>query len=562
MAYGRWNVAGYDRSEAVRLTRSGINPLIAVLLASRNISRKEDIEALTKSDISMVSSPLLMKDMKEAAERVRLAIERKERVTVYGDYDVDGITASCVVSDYLTSRGVKCGIYIPERLEEGYGVKNSAIDTIKERGTDLIITVDCGITANDSREYAKSLGMDMVITDHHECGETLPEGPVVDPCRPDCPSPAKMLAGVGVAFKLICAVEGEEHTEELLSRYADLVAVGTIADVMPMTGENRLFVRRGLELIKKGARPGFTELCSAAGTDKSKVSVTTVGYTIAPRINAAGRLGGTEVAVKLLLSKNTAEASEYAQRLCQLNRERQRIEGEMLHEAVDMLKKNPPEGKPIVLASSSWHQGVAGIVASRVSDRFGLPTVMISLKDGVGRGSCRSCGGYNIYEALSDCRELLLNFGGHEMAAGLTVEEDKIDSLRQKLGEVYVKSSAGDIQPELRVDFEVIKPQLLTEENVRLLDTLEPYGIGNPQPILCMRDVRVENLMAISEGKHTKMWLNKNGSTFEAVFFSHTIKDLGAKVGGVADVAFSPQINEFRGKSSVQLCLTDYVVKN
>lgn len=561
MAYGKWNVTGYDRSEAVRLTRKGLNPIIAVLLASRKIAEDKDIEALTKSDISIVSSPLLIKDMEQAANRVRRAIALKEHVTVYGDYDVDGITSSCLVCDYLRDKGVECDIYIPERLEEGYGVKNAAIDTIKERGTELIITVDCGITAAENKRYAKSLGMDMVITDHHEMSGEMPESPVVDPCRPDCPSPAKMLAGVGVAFKLICAIEGEENTEKLLHRYGDLVAVGTIADVMPMTGENRYYIREGLELIKKGSRPGFSELCTAAGTDKSKISVTTVGYTLAPRINAAGRLGGTDIAVNLLLSKNGDEAAAYAQKLCGLNRERQKIEGEMLKEAVGMLQENPPDGKPIVLASDHWHQGVAGIVASRVSDKFGLPTVMISIKDGVGRGSCRSSGGYNIFEALQSCRELLTNFGGHEMAAGLTVDEGRIDELREALGRVYTSAAVEACEPELKVDFEVIKPELLSEENVESLDSLEPYGVGNPQPVLCMKNVRVENLMALSEGKHTKMWLSKNGRSFEAVFFAKTIQELGAKVGSYADVAFSPQINEFKGRRSVQLYLMDFMAK-
>lgn len=561
MAYGKWNVTGYDRSEAVRLTRKGLNPIIAVLLASRKIAEDKDIEALTKSDISIVSSPLLIKDMEQAANRVRRAIALKEHVTVYGDYDVDGITSSCLVCDYLRDKGVECDIYIPERLEEGYGVKNTAIDTIKERGTELIITVDCGITAAENKRYAKSLGMDMVITDHHEMSGEMPESPVVDPCRPDCTSPAKMLAGVGVAFKLICAIEGEENTEKLLHRYGDLVAVGTIADVMPMTGENRYYIREGLELIKKGSRPGFSELCTAAGTDKSKISVTTVGYTLAPRINAAGRLGGTDIAVNLLLSKNGEEAAAYAQKLCGLNRERQKIEGEMLKEAVGMLQENPPDGKPIVLASDHWHQGVAGIVASRVSDKFGLPTVMISIKDGVGRGSCRSSGGYNIFEALQSCRELLTNFGGHEMAAGLTVDEGRIDELREALGRVYTSAAVEACEPELKVDFEVIKPELLSEENVESLDSLEPYGVGNPQPVLCMKNVRVENLMALSEGKHTKMWLSKNGRSFEAVFFAKTIQELGAKVGSYADVAFSPQINEFKGRRSVQLYLMDFMAK-
>lgn len=561
LAYGKWNIAGYDRREAVKLCKGGLNPLIAVLLASRGIIDDEEIKGLQRRDLSCVSSPFLMKDMDIAADRVRKAIENGEHVAVYGDYDVDGITSSCLLSDYLRGRGLVCDVYIPKRLEEGYGVKNSAIDTIKEKGASLIITVDCGITAAENKRYAESLGMDMVITDHHECGGEMPAPPVVDPCRPDCPSPAKMLAGVGVAFKLVCAVDGVENTEKLMRRYGDLVAVGTIADVMPMTGENRFYIQEGIDLIRQGTRPGFKELCIAAGAECSKVTVSSVGYTLAPRINAAGRLGGTDVAVNLLLSQNSSEASELAQTLCGLNRERQKIESEMLKEALSMLEKNPPEDKPIVLANEGWHQGVAGIVASRVAERFNLPTVMICVKDGIGRGSCRATGGYNIFEALQKCRGLLTSFGGHEMAAGLTVDAENIDELRNALGREYMKSSDEISEPELKIDFEVIKPELLTVQNLDSLDTLEPYGMGNPQPVLCMMDVIVENLVALSEGKHTKMWLSKNGTAFEAVCFGKSIRELGAKLGGHANVAFTPQINEFRGRRTVQLYLVDFVMR-
>jgi single-stranded-DNA-specific exonuclease len=368
-----------------------------------------------------------------------------------------------------------------------------------------------------------------------------------------------MLAGVGVAFKLICAVDGEKNTEKLLNRYGDLVAVGTVADVMPMTGENRFYVTKGVELIRQGTRPGLKELCTAAGVENSKVSVTGIGFTLAPRINAAGRLGGTDVAVNLLLSQNSKEASDLAQTLCDLNRERQRIEGEMLTEALAMLEENPPEGKTIVLAGEGWHQGVAGIVASRVSEKFGLPTVMICVKDGIGRGSCRSGCGYNIFEALQKCSDILTNFGGHEMAAGLTVGADRIDELRARLGDIYLSELDKISEPELKIDFEVIKPELMSVQNIDALTMLEPYGIGNPQPTLCMRDMTVENLLPLSDGKHTKAWLSKNGTIFEAVCFGKSIKDLGAKIGGHADVAFIPQINEFRGRRTVQLYMVDFV---
>lgn len=560
MTKPKWSVAGYDRAEAVRLTRSGINPLVSVLLSSRGATSESEIEALTSSELSAISDPFLMADMDKAAERVRRAIENREHVAVYGDYDVDGITSSCVVADYLRSRGIKCDIYIPERLEEGYGVKDSALETIAEKGVSLVITVDCGITAAENKRFAASLGMDMVITDHHEVSGERPTSPVVDPKRPDCPSPAKMLAGVGVAFKLICAVDGVQNTESLLNRYADLVAVGTIADVMPMIGENRVFVKRGLQLVRDGARPGLSELIDAAGANRRKMTVTGIGYTLAPRINAAGRLGGTDVAVNLLLSENSGEAEELAKQLCFLNTERRRIEAEMVDEATKMLDKEPPMGRPIVLMSEGWHQGVAGIVASRISEKYNLPAIMICVKDGIGRGSCRSSGGYNIFEALSANRDILLSFGGHELAAGITISAENVSELRTRLGEAYVAASDDIPEPTLAIDFEVIKPELLSVANIMALDELEPFGTGNPAPVLCMTNMTVEAVVPLSGGKHTKLRLEKSGMVFDGLFFGKEPDKLEFKSGDRVDAAFNPQVNEFRGKRTVQLNLIDAVI--
>ncbi len=554
----RWNVIGFDRPSAVGLCRSGLNPLAAVVLASRGVTDMAGVAEYLADDLSALLDPMGMRDMDKAAARVRQAIENGEHTAVYGDYDVDGITSSCVVADYLRGRGLECDIYIPERLEEGYGVNSAALDTVRSRGASLVITVDCGITAAEEARHAKALGLDMVITDHHRCGGELPEAvAAVDPMRPDCPYPYKGLAGVGVAFKLICAVEGPGSEERLLRRYGDLVATGTIADVMPVTGENRVLIKRGLEMLRAGGRPGLDALRRASGMEGRTPTVGNVGFSIAPRINAAGRLGTTDVAVELLLTRDPGRARELASRLCDLNRERQRLEGEMFREAVGLLDGHPPEG-PIVLASDSWHQGVCGIVASRLTERYSLPAVMICLKDGVGRGSCRSVPGFNIYEAIAECGDCLLGYGGHEMAAGLTVAEDRVDELRQRLGRLYLDHPE---LPErvLNIDLEVIKPELLTLQNVEALDSLEPYGPGNPQPVLCMRDMTVENCAALSEGKHTKLWLSRGGSVFEAVFFSKSPEALGVRTGGRCDAAFTPQINEFRGRRTVQLCLCDYV---
>ena len=554
--YDRWNVRGYDRGEAVRLCRRGLNPMVAVLLASRGITDADALSDWLRDDLSALSDPLSFQDMDRARDRVRQALERGEHVAVYGDYDVDGITASCLVADYLRGRGLVCDIYIPQRLEEGYGVKAAALDTIKGWGCTLVITVDCGITALEEAAYAAGIGLDLVITDHHRCGETVPAAlAAVDPMRPDCRSASKNLAGVGVAFKLICAVEGPGSEEKLLDRYGDLVAAGTVADVMPVTGENRVLIKRGLQRMYRGERPGFLELRAASGLDNRPPTVSNVGFAIAPRVNAAGRLGSTATAVELLLTRDRRRASVLADELCALNRERQRIESGMFHEALAMLESFPDRTKPIVLASDTWHQGVCGIVASRISEKFNVPAVMISVKDGVGRGSCRSVEGFNLYDALSRCRDVLLGFGGHEMAAGLTVSRENIGALREALGKLYEGAAA----PErvLNVDFEVIKPELLSLANVEALDSMEPYGAGNPTPVLCMRDAVVENVAALSEGRHTKLWLRKGGAVFEALFFSRRPEELGVRAGDRVDAAFTPQINEFRGRRTVQLSLDD-----
>ncbi len=555
--YDRWNVKGYDRPAAVRLCRNGVNPMAAVLLASRGITDISELESCMSDDLSYLSDPLSFLDMDKARDRILRAIETGEHVAVYGDYDVDGITSSCVMAGYLRSRGLEADIYIPERLEEGYGVRSAALDVLRARGASLVITVDCGITAVEEAEYASSVGLDLIITDHHRCSGEIPDAlAAVDPRRPDCPSASKNLAGVGVAFKLICAVEGPGSEERLLNEYGDLVATGTIADVMPVTGENRVLIKRGLRRMRDGARPGLAELRAASGIEPRNCTVSSVGFAIAPRINAAGRLGTTDVAVELLLTQDRRRASVLADELCAMNRERQRIEGNMFRQALAMLEDFPDRTKPVVLASDTWHQGVCGIVASRICEKFNVPAVMVCVKDGVGRGSCRSVEGFNLYEALTECKDLLLGYGGHEMAAGLTVREDRIDDLRRALAERYKAAAA----PErvLNIDFEVIKPELLSLENVEALDTLEPYGTGNPSPILCMRDVSVENFSALSEGKHTKLWVGKAGAVFEALYFSKSPAELGVRLHDRADIAFSPQINEFRGRRTVQLSLCDY----
>ncbi|MBE6948995.1 MAG: single-stranded-DNA-specific exonuclease RecJ [Ruminococcaceae bacterium] len=561
MKYGSWKISGYNRDTAVRLCRSGINALVSVVLASRGVKDPDVYRVMRQDSVELIHDPHLLKGMDEAAARVRRAVENREHVAVYGDYDVDGITGTCLLTEYFRSKGLECEMYIPNRLEEGYGVKKHGVELLAKKGVTLIVTVDCGITAVGEVQFAKELGVDMVITDHHECGDTLPDTAVVNPKRHDCPYPDKMLAGVGVAFKLICAVDGAQNTEELLKKYGDLVAVGTIADVMPVIGENRIFILRGLELVRRGVRPGLDKLCEAAGIDKKQITVTGVSFSIAPRLNAAGRLVKTAVATSLLLTKDPREAETLASELCALNRRRQELETEMFDSALKMLKASPPDGKPIVLVSSSWHQGVAGIVASKVSERYRLPAIMICLQNGKGRGSCRSYGNFNIYDALEGSSGWLEGFGGHAMAAGLTVMEQNIDGFKESLAEFYREKVKAPFEAVLDIDFEVVKPGLLTVENVTALGELEPYGTGNPKPTLCIRDAEIHMVIPLGGGKHTKLLIRKWNEYHECIFFSRSVDQLGVQPGGMIDIAFVPQINEFRGKRTVQLLLDDIFTK-
>lgn len=557
MSTKSWTVPEFDRAAAVKLCRSGINPLTAVVLASRGIDSAEEIELLTGDGLSLINDPYLLDDMDKAVSRIEAAISTGEHIAVYGDYDVDGITSTTVLTEYLRSRGAKCDFFIPERLTDGYGVKAPALKRLRDMGASLVITVDCGITASAEAEYAKKLGLDMIITDHHKCPETLPSViAVIDPGRPDGHYPFSSLAGVGVAFKLICAMEKDTDVSELLDRFGGIVALGTVADVMPVTYENRAIIKRGLKRLSSTGNLGIKCLCRAAGTDPDKITVTNMGFILAPRLNAAGRLGATDYATELLMTRDERRAEKCAAELCRLNRERQQLESELVKDAVAYLDKHPAEGRPVVIASESWHQGVAGIAASRLAEKYSVPAVVICVSEGLGRGSCRSFGDFNIFAGLEYCAGVLEGFGGHDMAAGLTVREENIPALREKLGEYYI-STGGAREPALHVDYEVVKPGLLTVQNVTALDMLEPYGVGNPSPLLCIKGAEISCVSAVGGGRHTKFRASKFGESYDCIFFSKTPAELRLSDGDRADIAFLPQVSEFRGRRSVQLLIND-----
>lgn len=555
MKFESWKIPTEPAEIPAGLTAAGYTPLLAALLALRGISSPEKAKEFLCADAGCLSDPFSLTGMDRAAARLREAVGRREHVAVFGDYDVDGITSACLVTGYLRSKGLVCEPYIPDRIEEGYGLNLAAMDTIKSRGATLIVTVDCGITAREEAVYAAELGMDMIITDHHECGsQTLPDAvAVVDPKKPDCPDGCGGLAGVGVAFKLLCAVEG--GAEPILEKYADLIATGTVADVMPLCGENRYIVRRGLEMLATSPRPGFRALLREAGAGDKRISASTVGFTLAPRLNAAGRLGHADVAASLLLAEDERTAAPLAAELCRLNRERQEIERGIWEDARRILRENPPDA-PIVLASESWHQGVIGIAASKLAEEYSLPAIMICLDGDIGKGSCRSFGDFNLFDALTACSDCLEGFGGHALAAGLSIRRDRLDDFRAELADYYRAMPPAE-KPSLAVSLRVDDPRLLDMDCVESLELLEPYGAGNARPTLCITDAVLDRVTPIGGGKHLRLSLRKGGRSFECVFFSHSEEELGAAAGDRVDAAFYPQINEFRGRRSVQLLITD-----
>ena len=558
MRYKNWKIGGFNREAAVEFYREGISPLVSVLLASRGIEGVEDARAHLGDDPTKIYDPFLMADMDKAVSRIRKAVKNNERIVIYGDYDVDGMTSCALLAHWLRSKNADSEIYIPGRFSEGYGLNCAALDALKARGTGLVITVDCGITAIVEAKHAQSIGLGLVITDHHECRFMLPEADaVVDPKRPDCGYPHKALAGVGVVFKLICALESKTCVDEVFRQYGDLVAIGTVADVMPVIGENRELIRRGLRVINNDPRPGIHRLLRETYPERVKVTTATVGFTIAPRLNAAGRMGQTDLSVSLLMTDDDAEAEKLAVELSRLNSERRRLEIETYEEAAAILPESALDG-PIVIAQRGWYQGVTGIVAAKMAEYHLLPAVIISIdEDGIGRGSCRSFGMFGIYGALQSCEDILDDYGGHEMAAGLTICEDNIDELRQRLTEYYHKSIKVVGEPGLKIDFEVEKPELLTTHNIEALALLEPFGYGNPPPTLCIRGALIAGIVSIGAGKHTRFRIEKAGRNLDCIYFSMPSEKLEVGEGMLVDVAFAPQINEFRNRINVQLHVVD-----
>ncbi len=560
MKYKNWMIQP-STGNAAAIENGGIPPLTARVLASRGCASPEEAHALLECGRSLLHEPEEFAGIEAAVKRILHAIRYDEKICVYGDYDVDGITSTCLLTSFLRTLGGNVMPYVPNRLSEGYSLNNETLLELRQKGVRLIITVDCGITNIEETRFARTLGMDVVITDHHECKSELPEAAaVVNPHQPGCPYPFKQLAGVGVALKVALALTPPEERDEVFLSYVDLAAVGTVADVMELTDENRAIVTIGLEQLQKTRRPGLKMLLQEAGLEGKALTSTSISYSLAPRLNAAGRMGCPELAVRLLLTGSDHLALRFAKELCDLNKERQTVEMETFQQCATLLEGHPSmREQAIILAGENWHQGVIGIVASGLVERYQLPTFMICLENGRGKGSCRSnIEGFSLFSALEQCADLLDTFGGHEQAAGFTIPAQNIPEFRSRITAITGEArKERTIQKDLPIDVVLPDFSLLTLPEVEALQRLEPYGAGNPKPTFLMEGAQVAGCACVGGGRHSRLQLEKDGILLDAIFFSVSVQDAGLLPGSRVDVAFYPQINDYRGSHSVQLLVTD-----
>lgn len=559
----KWVAKQSDPEIANRLSKElNLNPLCAKVLVNRGINTKEAAEQFIYPDVSRLLDPFLLVDMDKGVAKIEDAIKNNEKIVVYGDYDVDGITAVSIIYLYLKSRNADVSYYIPSRSDEGYGLNKEAVKMFKDNGNSLIITADCGITAYEDIAYASSLGISVVITDHHKCKENIPEAlAVINPKRPDCNYPFKELSGVGVAFKLIEALSGTGKSKELLEAFGDLLCLGTIADIVSLTGENRIFVTVGLELLKKPKNIGLKCLIREAGLADKKLESSHVGFIIAPRINAVGRLGNALDAVKLFTTSDKKEAHELAVMLCEQNKRRQTIEQEILEEACAEIeaKKYAEKDRVIVLASEKWHHGVIGIVASRITEKYGKPCILVSCENEEAKGSCRGIAGFNMFEALSYCDDTLLKFGGHELAAGLSIKKENIEKFREKINKFAKENYNTNIFVE-----EILYDSKISEKDISLdltrsLELIEPCGMGNPTPLFMLEKVKIENITYFGSNKHVRMRFSKKGFNVMVVGFglgtNSNVRML--RDGDTVNAVVTPYTNVYNGENVPSLRLKD-----
>ncbi|HHW30226.1 MAG TPA: single-stranded-DNA-specific exonuclease RecJ [Clostridiaceae bacterium] len=538
----------------------GISRLLAKVLLSRGIKDPDYIKDFINPSPDDFHDPFLLKDMDKAVDRIWKAIQNKEKIIIYGDYDVDGTTSTSVLMDYLRDIGDDVDYYIPDRIEEGYGLSIEAMDKIAGTGATLIITVDCGITAVEEIAYARSKGIDVIVTDHHECKSEIPEAiAVIDPWRQDCSYPFKELAGVGIVLKLINAMNIRYGIGKNFIDYMELVALGTIADVSKITGENRVIAKFGMEKMSSSSNIGLRKLIEKSGLEGKTINTYSVGFIIAPRINAAGRIGDAGRIVNLFTGDREEEAEKIALELNEENSRRQETEQLILQEAFDIIESDPEylDDKVLVVAGTGWHKGVVGIVSSRITEKYYRPSILISIEEGMGKGSGRSIEGFNLFKALTHCQHLLDKYGGHELAAGLTLPEENIQLFRKAINEYAdLVMQDEDLIPRIKVDA-YINDEDITLENIKELDKLAPFGTGNPSPVFACNDIIISSIRSVGKGKHLKLVLKIGDIFIDAIGFNMGDLAEAYNSGDVVDVAFSLEVNEWNNMEKAQLVLKD-----
>ncbi len=548
----KWIVSKSNKDLAAQIAQDlSVDPFAALLVTSRGFDNTDEINDFLDYEAPLSLSPLSIADMSKAAARINKAIDNFELICVFGDYDADGVTATALLYSYLETRGANAIRYIPDRLTEGYGLNTGAIEELADRGVKLIVTVDNGVSAIEEAKRAKELGIDLVVTDHHKVGDVLPDAyAVVDPHRPDCPSNFKEMSGVGVAFKLVCALEGD-YGDILIEEYGDLVALGTIGDVVTLTGENRVMVRRGLRLLNDCPRPGINALMESAGISDKLFTASTAAFTVCPRINAAGRMGSANKALELLLCDDDKISELAAYEIQKMNALRQSTETEVYHAAEHMMNESDIiNDKIIVVDGEGWHQGVIGIVAARITERYGRPSIVISRDGETAKGSCRSMEGFSIYDAIEYASEHLDHYGGHTLAAGIGLKSSDIDAFRKKINE-YASDKEMPFAIQ-KIDCKLL-PSSISLEMLNSMSLLEPFGAGNPQPCFGLFGVRIDDIAAISDGKHIRMMVSKNGARTGVVYFGMPEKLFPFEKGDTVDLAVNLDKNVYNGETRVSV---------
>lgn len=557
----KWTLRHFGKIEQYKMSEKiGISPEISQILKNRDIITEKDAEIFMNPSLDYLRDPFLMKDMQKGVDRIKEAIEKNQRIFIYGDYDVDGVSSTSVLVLYFKSIGYDVNYYIPNRLKEGYGISVEALEKINEMGCDLLISVDCGITSAKEVEFAKELGMDVIITDHHECQDEVPDAiAVINPKQEDCTYPYDFLCGCGVAFKLIQALTPPEEFKTTMYNYLEIVTLATICDIVPLKDENRIIVKNGLKMMKDGKNIGLKELIKVCGIDTHQIKSSHIGYSVGPRINASGRLGYSYLGVELFTADDPKKAKEIALDLEEKNSERQLIESKMYSEAEAIINSDPAyqDDKVLVIANEGWQHGIIGIVASKLTEKYYKPTILLTIEEGMATGSARSIKGFSIFDALVKCKDLMTKFGGHEQAAGLSMNMENIDELRKRVNEIAdYNLSQEDLIENVKVEYELQEGQV----DLKLVDDLhllEPFGMSNPTPRFIMRDLLLSNIGFVGAAKqHLKLTLQKD-HVYEAIGFNMAYLADDFTRGDKVDVLFQLDENNYNNNRKVQFLLKD-----